>query len=126
MKTRELIKMLQEVDPGGEAEVVVENRPIHFAEALPAYYDGRMHCLIQDPSISTYNVIGYKITGEGRKVRLNLLDLEDVILHDHNLPVDLSELDVRERAEWEELVTILRQEAILEDSQFDQLQTDKE
>ena len=48
MNTKEFIKLLQESDPNGTAEVVFENRPILWASLEPGYYDGIFYKVIKD------------------------------------------------------------------------------
>ena len=62
MKTKELIKELQELDPTGETEVVCGCGDIYFVEELPAYYDGRLGVLIKDESKKPY----YHVKGGSR------------------------------------------------------------
>ena len=92
MKTKELIKQLQEQDPSGELEVIAGGSPIYFIDCEPAYYDGALEILIQDASLSGYNIVGFKYTNKGNKIRLHLMDLDDVLLDDPELPVDVSEV----------------------------------
>ena len=71
MKTKELIAELQKIDPTGENEVCVENKDIHFVEAMEAYCDGRLQRLIRDPDENYYNVIGGKVIAQGSKIKIN-------------------------------------------------------
>ena len=41
MKTKELIKHLQDADPTGELDVTVGKNPIIYVDVEPYYYDGR-------------------------------------------------------------------------------------
>jgi hypothetical protein len=112
MTTKELIQRLQEEDPEGNTEVVVGGEPIHWIENLPAYYDGRCGSLILDHSKDPYyNIVGYRVRESGRKVRLGTVDLEDVLYDNPNATVDLSDLQEREREQWEEKVQKVRREA---------------
>ncbi|MDC1299868.1 hypothetical protein N8Z24_00015 [bacterium] len=61
MNTKEFIKLLEEVDPGGEAEVVVNNCPILWASLEAGYYDG-----------SFYKVVSHK----GRQCEIKVCSLE--------------------------------------------------
>ena len=112
MKTKELIRLLQENDPSGELEVAVNNQPIYTVAAEPAYYDGNLQMLIQDHSVETYNIIGYKVTGKGSKVSLTTMDLESVLLDEPDAPVDLSELEGYSKEQWEKAVTKTRKEVL--------------
>jgi hypothetical protein len=89
MKTKELIRQLQEEDPTGEEEVCVHNEPIFFLENLPAYYDGLLQVLIRDEKNKFYNVIGAELRGEGRKVKIHLHSIEDAIFENPDLPVTI-------------------------------------
>ena len=97
MKTKELIRRLQEEDPNGETEVTVNGADIYFLETLPGYYDGCFPVLIHDPKLvdKCYSIIGVEIRGGGLKVRLNTMDLRDVLL-------DHPEAEVRYDGEYAE------------------------
>lgn len=111
MTTAELIKRLQEEDPSGELQVVVDNVPIYTVDNVEAYWDGRLQMLVQDRSRDPfYNIVGYKVTERGRKVRLHTMDLDDVVLNDPDIPVDLSELSEHYRPHWERTVRETREE----------------
>ena len=89
MKTKELIRQLQEADPSGEEEVCVDNVDIHFIETLPAYYDGKSQVLIRDRDCQYYNITGAKYRRNGLKVQIHSLSIVDA----------LSNLGSREEAE---------------------------
>lgn len=85
MKTKELIRILQELDPSGEVEVNAGGGDIYSAETLPAYWDGALNVLIRDPSKSPYyDVIGMEEIRGGDKIRLNIMSLDDVIFDDED------------------------------------------
>lgn len=98
MKTKELIKLLQEADPSGEVEVCIGNADIHFVEILPAYYDGRLQVLQRNPDINAYNITGAKLFENGDKIVLHPLSIFDAIWNDPDLPIDYSDLS-KESAE---------------------------
>lgn len=98
MKTKELIRQLQEADPTGEEEVCVGNIDIHFVESLPAYYDGSLQVLIRDETCKCYNIIGGKYKRSGKKVNIHTLSITDAISNNRDMPVDYSELS-SDRAE---------------------------
>ena len=82
MKTKDLIKQLQELDPEGNCEVFGAG-DIHFAQRLPWYYDGKPGVLIRDES----NTISYNIEGmrqidpsDGDKIYLYSLGLDDLAM----------------------------------------------
>jgi hypothetical protein len=90
MKTKDLIKQLQECDPEGETEVCVHNVPIYYVDNLPAYYDGKLQVLINDPEKEPYySVVGAKFVSTGRKVVINTLGIDDAIHSDPDLPVEI-------------------------------------
>ena len=89
MKSKDLIKQLQKIDPNGEAEVVVDGDPIYFAEHLEGYWDGWYEVLIQDHSRTDYNIKGTKFTREGSKVRLHIMDYEAVLLSDPDAKMEI-------------------------------------
>lgn len=119
MKTRELIARLQAQDPSGELQVCSGNRPIYFVERLPAYYDGRLQMLIQDETRTDYNIVGYKITGRGEKVQLHIMDLEDCIAGNADLPLDVADLSEGAQREWIDLADTCRAETRAIDAEIE-------
>ncbi len=100
MKTKDLIRLLQEADPKGETEVCVDNADIYFVERLEAYWDGRLQVLIRNPDKAPYyNVEGVRFLSRGEKVRLNLLSFEDVLLNDPDARVEYDSKATRKRME---------------------------
>lgn len=91
MKTKELIKQLQEADPSGELECAIGgNIDIFAVYVTPAYYDGYLEILERDHSQDPYyNVCGGIITGEGDKVKIEAYSIEDAILDNIDLPVNI-------------------------------------
>ena len=68
MKTNELIKLLQEVDPKGEFEVCIENSDIESYDILPAYYDGRISVIKERDE--HFHPLRTEVTGSGTKLNL--------------------------------------------------------
>lgn len=98
MKTKELIRQLQEADPSGEVEVCVGNVDIHFVDIEPAYYDGTLQVLKRDESKSPYyNIVGGKYCRTGSKVVLHTLSISDAIANGGDFEVDYSELSDERR-----------------------------
>ncbi len=92
MKSKELIKILQELDPTGEIEVVVGCEDIYFGEKAPMYYDGIPAILIRDESKApNYDIVGFKMTSSGYKIIIHTVSIEDIISEDPNCIVDLDE-----------------------------------
>lgn len=111
MKTRELIEALKAEDPSGEAEVIAGNTPIYFVELQPAFYDGPLQTLLLDEAKKPYyHIAGYKVTQQGQKVRLHLMNCEDVLIDNPEAPVDLSGLSEHHRVEWQASVDKMREE----------------
>ena len=89
MKTRELIRLLQEADPSGELECCVDNEDIHFLEVIPAYWDGRLQVFTRDPARKGYfDIVGAKITAAGTKIKIRHLSIEDLLIDNPEMPVD--------------------------------------
>lgn len=89
MKTKELIRRLQEADPSGEVECCVGNLDILFVSKEPAYYDGRLQVLERDASKEPYyNVVGAKIVGSGAKMQIHTLSIEDALVDHPDMPVE--------------------------------------
>jgi hypothetical protein len=92
MKTKELIKRLQEEDPTGEIECCVGNVDIHFVSREPAYWDGPLQVLERDPAKEPYyNIVGGKYIKSGEKIQINLLRISD-IFDDPKVKIDYSQL----------------------------------
>jgi hypothetical protein len=75
MKTKELIRILTNLDP--ESEVVVGGKSILGVEQLPGYYDGSYEKLI----INDGEIQGMEYTREGTKSVISTFDAEDLIWH---------------------------------------------
>ena len=82
MKTKDLIKHLQELDPTGECQVFTGDGDIHTGIRLPWYYDGKPGILIRDENRKQeYNIIGMREINEsdGDKVYLYSQSLSDLV-----------------------------------------------
>lgn len=91
MKTKELIRRLQEIDPTGELECSVGGEDIFFCQHLPGYYDGSYEVLLRDESKRPYyDVVGVRICRHADKINIRTLSFEDFLL-DH--PDGLIEYD---------------------------------
>lgn len=92
MKSKELIRLLQEEDPTGEVEVCIDNADIHFISTEPAYWDGTLQVLTRDHSKDPYyNITGGKYVRTGSKVVLHPLSIRDVLWSDPDAIIDYSE-----------------------------------
>jgi hypothetical protein len=93
MKSKELIKQLQKLDPEGNCEVFGDG-DIYFCDRLPWYYDGKPGILIRDESKKPY----YHVAGmrqikpeDGDKIYIYTMTLDDVVCDGH--PDDIFEGD---------------------------------
>lgn len=91
MKTKDLIKKLQEADPSGELECAIGgNVDIWEVYETPAYYDGCLEILKRDHTKDPYyNICGGIITGLGQKINIRPMSIEDAMLDDPDMPVDV-------------------------------------
>jgi hypothetical protein len=96
VKTKEVIRLLQQEDPSGEEEVCVGNVDVHFITSEPAYYDGALQVLLRDPAKEPYyNIVGGKYIRTGKKVVIHTLSISDAISNagaDGQFTVDYSQL----------------------------------
>jgi len=88
LKTKELIRRLQEADPSGEEECVIGNQDIHFVACEEAYWDGCAEVLIRDEDCKYYNIVGAKVVSKGRKIIIRPLSIESAIYNNEDLPVE--------------------------------------
>lgn len=86
MKGKNLISLLQEIDPTGEIEVCINNVDIFDIQGEPAYYDGCLQILEWDEH---ERVIGVKVTSNGMKINLAPYSMYDAIDHDPDIPINL-------------------------------------
>ncbi len=115
MKTKKLIKLLQEIDPTGEEEVSVNNEDIFIVQDMPAYYDGRLQVLIRDKSKEPYyDVIGCKVVAKGRKIEIRTMGWREVINNDpaaritYDTCFDSRDIRKEVRAARKEMISIIR------------------
>ncbi len=99
MKTKDLIKALQEIDPSGEIECCVGNIDIHFVSLEPAFYDGPLQVLTRDSNEKRYyNIIGGKYVRSGNKIQIHTLSIGDAIGNNTKTVIDYSDLGNEELA----------------------------
>lgn len=110
MKTKELIRQLQEADPSGEEEVSVGNVDIHFVDREPAYYDGCLQVLVRDENNKFYNITGAKVVSNGNKVVIHTLSITDALWDNAELPIDYSGLTEGQTQRYKEAHDKTRQE----------------
>jgi hypothetical protein len=109
VKTRELIRQLQEADPSGELECCVGNHDIHFVERWPAFYDGALQILVRDPNKSGYNIVGGIVQCSGEKVQIHTLSLEDCLFEQLDFPIEIRGADETLRRYVEDRIEKWRQ-----------------
>ncbi len=108
MKTKELIRLLQEEDPTGEEHVVVGNVDISGVCKEPAYWDGSAQMIIRDEKGTP---IGGKYCREGNKIQISTLDFNTLIWDRPDIPMDYSELDEARQKSYAENHAKVRQKA---------------
>jgi hypothetical protein len=92
MKTKDLIKELQEADPSGELECCVDNIDIWTVTTEPAYWDGSLQLLVRDPALTgkCYDIIGGKYVRSGHKVVISPRSITDILWDDDDAVIDYS------------------------------------
>ena len=91
MKTKNLIKLLNEADPSGELECCVFNEDIYFVEVINSYWDGCLQVLKRDELRKhEYNIIGAEYRSLGDKVCIRPMSIEDYIYDCENFEGDLN------------------------------------
>ena len=108
MKTKELIKQLQELDPEGNIDCCVDNQDIYLLGIEPAYYDGCQQILIRDPKNPYYNVISAKVTSKGNKLNISPLSIKSAIWENSDLSI---EYDDYSKECYKEMYDLERQKA---------------
>ncbi len=92
MKTKEVIRRLQEADPSGELECVVGGTDIYFMQREAMYYDGTPVLLVHDPAKRDrcYSVVGLRVPSPNGpdKVQIHLHSPADVFIDHLDCPVE--------------------------------------
>jgi hypothetical protein len=90
MKTRELIRLLQDADPSGDIECCVGNHDIVSVGVEPAYHDGCLQVLVRDPAKTGIccDIIGARRTSKGQKLVIYDLGIHDVLLDQPDLLIE--------------------------------------
>jgi len=97
MKTNDVCKMLQELDPDNKRHVETDQGAICFADVLPGYYDGA-GTYFDGP----YNNGGkFVIDREHDKVRIYTMDKDEAILNDIEVKIVCKDKNCREDYERE-------------------------
>lgn len=85
MKTKDLIQLLNHIDPSGENEVVIGNEPVFTAYPEPAYWDGRMQKIVRNEEGSAVKGI---FTSKGQKITIRSYGIQDAIYDNPDFPVE--------------------------------------
>ena len=101
MKTKDLIKALQEEDPSGEMECVVGNHSVVGVWTDPAYWDGCMQVVERDPATQRYKA---RITSSGHKVVLWVMGAIDVIENYPEAEVKIEVGNAEKQADYEKMI----------------------
>jgi len=112
MKTKELIRRLNEADPSGEIECCVGNADIYYVSKEPAYWDGCLQVLKRDPKKEgkQYSIIGAEIHSEGEKICLNTMNFSDVLLNHPDAPIEIKSTTDWVIEDYTKLIGSLRKE----------------
>lgn len=105
MKTKELINILQELDPSGEVQVCVGGVDINTVYRAAGFYDGYYQILERD---SKGSPIGMKITTEGDKIVLKTLGAFSALEYNPKFYFDLSELKPIHAERFAESVELMK------------------
>jgi hypothetical protein len=84
VKTKELIKQLQEADPSGELEVNAAGEDILYVDRLPGYYDGCYEVIKRNDDGDTIS-IEVKTTGE--KIIIKTEGIKDAIADNDDVKI---------------------------------------
>lgn len=106
MISSELIKALQESDPEGTSEVIIDGNPIHFVHNYPGYYDGAYIKLLEGKEPRAI------IAKVGRKVRLHTLSIDDIIFDDPTARIEFEGLNKQDEERWLKRISDLREDAL--------------
>jgi hypothetical protein len=96
MKTKDLIKKLQEADPSGEEQCCIENSDIWDVIVEPAYYDGAL-VVIHERNEDNMPLKGKRVR-TGNKVNITPITMQDAIEYD-TFQVEYSNEDDKKRYE---------------------------
>ena len=107
MKSSEIIKKIQEIDPTGEMEVCIENEDIFMIQQKPAYWNGRLQRLIWNEN----RITGAEILQTGNKICITPLGIEELVYTYPDIPINLSDLAPQTRKSWLDSITQWRETA---------------
>jgi hypothetical protein len=103
MKSKELIRLIQEEDPTGEVEVCIGNADIFSVHTQAAYWDGKLQILKRDPAKAPYyDIVGARYTTKGSKMVITAMSIVDVLSDNPDAEIDYSELGDTTAAHYKE------------------------
>ncbi len=117
MKTKDLIKQLQELDP--EGNMIIDG--VYFCEKLPYYYDGASYDIVRDES--TNNKLTMVIDRKIDKIRIHNIDIDNICeFHGYNKEeilkyIDMSNLNEIKKNEYIKIIDryILENEELIKE-----------
>jgi hypothetical protein len=87
MKTKDVIRLLQEADPSGEMQACVANMDIVEINVINVgYWDGCLQILERDPN-DPERIVGGRFCAGQPKVDIYCLNIDDFVYSDPELPV---------------------------------------
>lgn len=106
MKTKELIELLNELDPEGDAEVVIEGSAILSVCAKPGWYDGGGYTqIIRDDG---GKIIGARISKEGNKIDIVPIHIEDAFNTFARTDEEIRSFILEAPGEWKDYLEKMR------------------
>lgn len=115
MKTKDLIRLLQEIDPDGECDVCISGEELHntdilYVDRVECFKDGYAETFVRDPQLG--DVVGAYIGTGPDKVRLHTLALRDfmIFFDQPTLPVLVKCGNPQSQRRIEEFVAMWRDE----------------
>jgi len=79
MKSKELIRLIQEADPTGEEHCCLHNSDIGSVDVEPAYYDGPLHVIDRDENGHPFRGTRVRV---GIKINITSLSISDCLEYD--------------------------------------------
>lgn len=96
MKTKELVRLLQQADPTGEVDCCVNGIDVFSVRRLPAFQDGPKEVLHREPDRKPhFDVVGGTISRRGEKVLIKTLSLKSALINDPDLHIEVVDCDER-------------------------------
>ena|ERR1700742_1628707 len=87
MKTKDLIRLLNELDPTGEGHACIGNKDILSAHWEGSYYDGCLQVLKREGDFYEPDIVGAEIRSKGRKLVIEPWSISDALWNEPDMPV---------------------------------------